>query len=147
VQAMSAGTGVIHSEFNGSKQDLVHFLQIWILPDVTDVKPAYQQFKYDPSEKLGKLRLMAGPDKNTNPPAAFIHSDTRMYASILKPGESLDYSIPAGRNAWVHCVEGNITMNGQALKEGDGAAVSEEKALAFAGAGAQGGEFLLFDLA
>jgi quercetin 2,3-dioxygenase len=147
VQAMSAGTGVIHSEFNGSSKDLVHFLQIWILPDVADVKPAYQQFKYDPAEKQGKLRLMAGPDKDTNPPAAFIHSDTRMYASVLKPGESLEYAIPAGRHAWVHCVEGNITMNGQELKTGDGAAISEEKSLSFAGAGAGGGEFLVFDLA
>jgi len=147
VQAMSAGTGVIHSEFNASLKEPVHLLQIWIMPAVTDVKPTYQQFKYDPSEKQGKLRLVAGPDKNTNPPAAVIHQDARIYASILKPGETIEQPIPAGRHAWVHCALGNITMNGHSLKEGDGAAISEEAALKIAGTGAEGGEFLLFDLA
>ncbi len=147
VQAMSAGTGVIHSEFNGSPTDLVHFLQIWIMPAENDVEPAYQQFKYDPAEKRGKLRLIAGPEKNTTPPSAFIHQDARVYASILAPGEKIEYTIPAGRHAWIHTAQGNIKLNGQALKEGDGAAISDEKVLTLEGSGAQGGELLLFDLA
>lgn len=146
VQAMSAGTGVIHSEFNGSPTQPVHFLQIWIEPAVMDVAPSYQQFAYDPAEKKGRLRLMAGPDKNGDH-AAFIHQDARMYASVLAPGESVEQPIARGRYAWVHCAQGNITLNGHALKEGDGAALSEEPLLKITGAGPNGGEFLVFDLA
>lgn len=147
VQVMSAGTGVIHSEFNGSPTEAAHFLQIWIVPDEEDLKPSYQQFAYDSAEKHGKLRLIAGPDASTRPAAARIHQDARIFASVLTPGETAAYALPAGRHAWVHCAEGNITMNGMALREGDGVAVSDEKALAFAGAGEVGGEFLIFDLA
>jgi redox-sensitive bicupin YhaK (pirin superfamily) len=152
VQVMSAGTGVIHSEFNGSSTEPVHFLQVWIVPDEEDLKPSYQQFAYDPTEKHGKLRLIAGPENGALPPVggnnvAKIHQDAHIYASVLTPGETVEYPIPAGRYAWVHCAEGNITVNGIAFKEGDGAAVSDEKALSFAGTGERGGEFLIFDLA
>jgi quercetin 2,3-dioxygenase len=147
VQAMSAGSGVMHSEFNGSTQEPVHLLQIWIIPSVEDVAPSYQQFAYSPAEKMGRLRLIAGPDKHPSDAAAFIHQDARMYASILKPGESIEQPIKPGRHAWLHCAEGNITLNGHELKEGDGAAVSDEHALKISGAGTVGGEFLLFDLA
>ncbi len=147
VQTMSAGTGVIHSEFNPSNHEPAHFLQIWIVPEVNDVPPVYQQFKYEPTEKHGKLRLIAGPEENTNPPSAVIHQDARIYASVLTPGETIEHPLVAGRHAWVHCAQGNITMNGHAMKEGDGAAVSDEKALSIAGAGEVGGEFLVFDLA
>ena len=147
VQSMSAGTGVIHSEFNPSKTEPVHFLQIWIVPDKQDVPPSYTQFGYDPEEKNGKFRLIAGPDKNTNPPAAFIHSDTRVYAAVVTPGESLEYKIADGRHTWVHCATGNITLNGQAFKEGDGAAISDERLLKITGTEPVGGEVLVFDLA
>ena len=147
VQSMSAGTGVVHSEFNGSPSEPVHFLQIWIVPSVEDVKPTYQQFAYSPEEKRGRLRLIAGPEKNPSQPAAFLNQDASMYASVLTPGESVEWRIVKGRHAWVHCAQGNITLNGQPLKEGDGAAVSDETALKIDGAGAAGGEFLLFDLA
>jgi quercetin 2,3-dioxygenase len=147
VQAMSAGTGVIHSEFNGSRSEPVHFLQIWIVPTVENVEPSYHQFAYDPKEKHGRLRLIAGPDKNPGDDAAFIHSDTRMFAAVLTPGENLEQTIVPGRHAWVHCAEGNITLNGHELKTGDGAAVSNESALTITGSGPLGGEFLLFDLA
>src|SRR6185503_15241755 len=80
VQAMTAGTGVIHSEFNGSQTEPVHFLQIWIVPAQQDLSPAYQQFAYDPQEKRGRLRLMAAPDRDANSGAAVIHQDARMYA-------------------------------------------------------------------
>jgi quercetin 2,3-dioxygenase len=147
VQAMSAGTGVIHSEYNPSSKEPVHFLQIWIEPAVMDVEPSYQQFAYAPAEKKGRLRLIAGPDKKTSEPAAFIHQDARMYASVLGVGQALDQPIAKGRHAWVHCAQGNITVNGHSLKEGDAAALSEEALLQVAGAGPSGGEFLLFDLA
>jgi hypothetical protein len=147
VQAMSAGTGVVHSEFNGSRDEPLHLLQIWIMPAVEDVEPAYQQFGYDPKEKRGRLRLIAGPEKNPSDHAAFIHQDARMYASVLGVGEKIEQPIATGRYAWVHCALGNITLNGHALKEGDGAAISDEKALSIAGAGSNGGEFLVFDLA
>jgi len=147
IQAMSAGTGVIHSEFNASQTEPVHLLQIWILPAAEDVPPRYQQFAYDPSEKQGRLRLLVGPDPDPPEPAAFIHQDARAYASVLAPGKTLEQPIVPGRHAWVHCANGNITLNGHALKGGDGAAVSGERALMLAGCGPSGGELLLIDLA
>jgi redox-sensitive bicupin YhaK (pirin superfamily) len=147
IQAMSAGTGVIHSEFNVSKTDPVHLLQIWIIPAMEDVPPAYQQFAYDPSEKQNRLRLLVGPDRNPPEPAAFIHQDARAYASVLDPGKTLEQPVAPERHAWVHCAQGNIMLNGQKLKEGDGAAISHERVLQIQGGGAKGGELLLIDLA
>jgi redox-sensitive bicupin YhaK (pirin superfamily) len=144
---MSAGSGVIHSEFNASNTQTTHFLQVWLVPSTHDVEPSYQQFAYAPSEKRGALRLIAGPDRNTTPPSAFIHQDARMYASVLGPGESITHRVAQGRHAWVQCATGNIKVNGLSLKEGDGLAVSEESELSLQGAGASGGELLLFDLA
>jgi len=146
VQAMSAGTGVIHSEFNASTTEATHFLQVWLVPSTTDVEPSYQQFAYDPSEKRGALRLIAGPDRNTTPPSAFIHQDARMYAAVLGGGEAIDYPIAAGRHAWVQCAAGELEVNGVALETGDGVAVSDEPVLSLQGTGA-GAELLLFDLA
>ena len=147
VQAMSAGTGVIHSEFNASATSPTHFLQIWIVPAVEDLTPSYQQFAYPSAEKRGTLRLIAGPDRTNDPPAAFINQDARMYAAVLPPGVSIDYSIRPARHAWVHCATGAIDVNGVALKEGDGLAVSDESALRLRGSSAGGAELLLFDLA
>ena len=146
VQVMSAGTGVIHSEFNASTTEPVHFLQVWITPAMPDVEPSYQQFAYDPSEKRGTLRLLAGPDKNTSPPSAFIHQDARVYAAVLAGGESIAHPIAPGRHAWVQCAAGECEVNGVALQAGDGVAVSDEPALSLRGTGT-GGELLLFDLA
>jgi quercetin 2,3-dioxygenase len=147
IQAMSAGTGVIHSEANGSKTDPVHFIQIWIEPSVADAEPSYQQFAYDPAEKKGRLRLLAGPEQNgSSERAAVIHQNAWVYASVLGPGQALQQPLAPGRHAWLHVAQGNITLNGQPLKEGDGAAISGEKTLSLAGAGPDGGELLLFDL-
>lgn len=146
VQAMSAGTGVIHSEFNGRDDAETHFLQIWILPDAKGLKPSYQQFRYDEAEKRGVLRLMAGPDRGVAPAAAFINQDARMYASVLGEGQTIERPIAPGRHAWVHCVQGVIDVNGVAMRGGDGLAVSDEPSLVLRG-GAGGGELLLFDLA
>jgi hypothetical protein len=146
VQAMSAGTGVIHSEFNGVNDAETHFLQIWIVPNAKGLKPSYQQFEYAEAEKRGMLRLMAGPDRGTTPPAAFINQDARMYASVLADEQTLELPVAPGRYAWVHCVQGAIDVNGVAMHGGDGLAVSDERALTIRG-GAGGGELLLFDLA
>jgi quercetin 2,3-dioxygenase len=146
VQAMSAGTGVIHSEFNGSRTEPTHFLQIWIVPEREDIAPSYQQFAYAPSEKRGVLRLMAGPDRDVQPPAAFIHQNARMYAAVLGPGESVTHALAPGRHAWVQCASGAIEVNGVALEEGDGAALSDERTVELRGNGGTG-ELLLFDLA
>ena len=142
-----AGNGVIHSEFNASQTEPVHLLQVWITPAVEDVAPRYQQFGYDPSEKQGRLRLLVGLKENPPEPAAFIHQDARAYASVLGPGQSLERPIARGRHAWVQCARGNITVNELVLKEGDLAAVSEERAVTISGAGPAGGERLFIDLA
>ena len=147
VQAMTAGTGVIHSEFNASKTAPTHFFQIWIVPSAEDLPPSYQQFAYHSSEKSGKLRLIAGPDRDTTPPSAFLHQDARVYAAVLGAGESIACPIVKGRHLWIHCAAGDLTVNGLAMKDGDGAAVSDLSSLSLQGAGARGGELLLFDLA
>jgi redox-sensitive bicupin YhaK (pirin superfamily) len=147
VQAMSAGTGVIHSEYNASATEPTHFLQIWIIPAREDLTPSYQQFAYAPAEKRGALRLIAGPERHADPPAAFINQDTRMYAAVLEPGRSVSYGIAPGRHAWVQCATGAIAVNGVALSAGDGLAASEEAGLTIQGAGAGDAELLLFDLA
>jgi redox-sensitive bicupin YhaK (pirin superfamily) len=146
VQAMSAGSGVIHSEFNASSTEPTHFLQIWIVPSREDLPPSYQQFAYAPSEKRGALRLMAGPD-HAHPPAALIHQDARMYAAVLGPGDAIDYDIPPGRHVWLHCASGKMNVNGLTLGEGDGVAVSDERSLALSNSSSDDAELLLFDLA
>lgn len=143
VQAMSAGTGVIHSEFNASSTEPTHFFQVWIEPSGPDFEPSYQQFAYDSAEKRGALRLIAGPDRQTSPASAFIHQDARMYAAVLASGDSIDHAIAAGRHAWVQCAEGEVDVNGITLRAGDGLAASDEASLSLRGAG----ELLLFDLA
>ena len=143
VQTMSAGTGIVHSEFNASESEQSHSIQIWIEPAEEDVKPSYQQIAFDPSEKHGKLRLLAAPSGS----ATTIHQDAKLYVSELDAKQDVDYALPPARHAWVQIVRGNVVLNGQALNEGDGAAVSEESKLVFSGAGPAGGEFLLFDLA
>jgi hypothetical protein len=147
VQAMSAGNGVIHSEFNASQTEPVHLLQIWILPDKEDVPPRYRQFAYDPAEKQGRLRLLVGPEPDPSEPAACIHQDARAYASVLAPGQKVEHPIAEGRHAWVQIARGDLTLNGQELNEGDGAAVSGERLLQLEGAGPDGAELLLMDLA
>jgi redox-sensitive bicupin YhaK (pirin superfamily) len=145
VQAMSAGNGVIHSEYNASDTEPTHFLQIWIMPAEKSIAPSYQQFAYDPAEKRGRLRLMAGPDAQSG--AARIHQDARMYASVLAAGETVTSPLAPGRHAWVQCVTGDAEVNGLAITTGDGVAVSDEREVALRGAGASGAELLLFDLA
>jgi redox-sensitive bicupin YhaK (pirin superfamily) len=143
IQAMSAGTGVVHSEFNASANEPVHLLQIWIVPAEEDVDPSYQQISFDAKEKQGRLRLLAGPEHVEG--SAFIHQDARVYACVLDSTEQIEMPIAPGRHAWVQVAGGNAVLNGQPLKTGDGASISQEELLRLEGAKG-GAELLLFDL-
>jgi redox-sensitive bicupin YhaK (pirin superfamily) len=145
VQRMSAGTGVTHSEHNASASDPVHLLQIWILPAKNGTAPSYEQRAFPASEKSGKLRLVGAQDGRDG--AVTIHQDVALYASLLAPGERVEHTLAPGRHAWVQVVGGRVTVNGQALGTGDGAAISDEATVAVAVAGVDDSEILLFDLA
>jgi redox-sensitive bicupin YhaK (pirin superfamily) len=141
VQKMSAGTGVQHSEFNGSRSEPVHFLQIWIVPEVRGIAPAYEQKTFPPETRRGKLRLIGSRDGRDG--SVTIRQDVDAYASVLEDGQNVRHPLAPGRSAWLHVAEGELELNGNRLAVGDGAAVSGESELTIAGKGA---EFLLFDL-
>ena len=146
VQAMSAGTGVVHSEVNASETEAVHSIQIWIDPRAEDLAPSYQQIAFDPAEKRGRLRLLAAPHGTTaDRPTTFINQDARMFVTELGPGEHVEHALASGRHAWAQVVRGRVSVNGHAVEDGDGVAVSDEAAVTIAADGA-GGEVLLFDL-
>jgi redox-sensitive bicupin YhaK (pirin superfamily) len=145
VQRMSAGAGVTHSEFNGSREEPVHFLQIWILPDRAGHPPSYEQKAFPDADKKGRLRLVASPDAADG--SLLVHQDARVYATILGAGEAVRQRLARGRHAWVQVVRGELELNGKRLREGDGAAASDERELALEGKGAAGAEALVFDLA
>jgi len=143
VQVMSAGTGIRHSEFNHSKQEPVHFLQIWLLPNKQGLPPRYDQKSFADDEKRGRLRLVGSPDGRDG--SIVIHQDARLFAALLDDGETVNHSIEPGRKAWVQVIRGAVAVNGEALRAGDGAAVERESNLAVT-ARADGSEILLFDL-
>jgi quercetin 2,3-dioxygenase len=143
VQKMSAGTGVLHSEFNGSRSAPVHFYQIWIRPDRAGVRPDYQQKAFPPQDRLGRLALVASPDGDRG--SLTLHQDARLYVGALEPGPALVHPLAEGRHAWVQVARGEARLNGQALRAGDGAAVSDEKELRVDTPSS--GEVLVFDLA
>ncbi len=146
VQRMSAGTGVLHSEFNHSRDELVHLLQIWIFPEQHGLKPSYEQKTFPPEEKLNRLRLVASPDGRDG--AVTIHTDARVYGALLEGGQSVTHELAKGRGAWIQVVSGEIDVNGKRLAAGDGAGIEDERALAITGRTQSGtSEFLLFDLA
>jgi redox-sensitive bicupin YhaK (pirin superfamily) len=146
VQRMSAGTGVLHSEFNHSPDELVHLLQIWIFPDKSGLKPSYEQKTFSTEEKLNRLRLVASPDGREG--SVTIHQDVRFYAGLLEPGKSVAHHLAPGRGAWIQVTSGAVEVNGKRLRAGDGASVEDEKRLEIIGRGEKGtSEFLLFDLA
>ncbi|MEQ1575270.1 MAG: pirin family protein, partial [Vicinamibacterales bacterium] len=127
VQRMSAGTGVLHSEMNPSPNNPVHFLQIWLMPAARGIEPSYEQKTFAAAEKRGRLRLVAAHDGREG--ALTIHQDADLYAGVLGAGEGTRFELRPGRHAWVQVVRGAVTLNGEALNQGDGAAVSEESAL------------------
>jgi quercetin 2,3-dioxygenase len=141
VQRMSAGTGITHSEYNESGREPVHFLQIWIIPSATGDPPGYEQKPLDGID--GKLALAAGPAGAGA--AVTIRQDALMYVAKLKPGEEISYTPAPGRAQWLQLARGLIGLNGTEMREGDGAAITEETRLAVSAETAS--EFLLFDLA
>lgn len=143
VQRMSAGTGVVHSEWNHSKTEPVHFLQIWILPDQRGIAPGYEQRAFEPHEVRDRLRLVGSRDGRGG--SVTIHQDVSLYVSRLSEGSRVTHTLAPGRSAWVHVATGAATLNGEALREGDGAAVTSERALELVATGDS--EILLFDLA
>lgn len=143
VQYMSAGTGVAHSEFNASDKDTVHMYQIWMFPEKKGYKPVYDQKHFDEAEKSGTLRLIASPDGREG--SVKIRQDNELYASVLAPGETVKHQLKPERHAYVQIARGSVTLNGQKLETGDGAAISAEKTLELRGV--DKAEVLLFDLA
>ena len=143
VQRMSAGTGVTHSEANGSETEPVHLLQIWILPEKRGITPSYEEKKFSPEEKRGRLRLVASRDGADG--SVTIHQDARVYASLLDPGQTVRHTLDRGRGAWLQLVAGAATVNGTALATGDGAAIQNEGTLEIHAG--EPTELLLFDLA
>jgi redox-sensitive bicupin YhaK (pirin superfamily) len=143
VQRMSAGRGVTHSEFNASDQELVHFLQIWLLPSQRGLTPSYEQKTFLPEGKAGKLELVASADGRDG--SVTVHSDVRLYVGSFGAGQSQVLELGTGRHAWVQVTRGALRVQGRELSAGDGAALSDEPKLALEGT--SGGEALVFDLA
>jgi len=144
VQRMSAGTGIRHSEFNASKEAPAHFFQIWVIPERAGIEPGYEQQMFADSDKHGGLRLIVSPDGRDG--SLRIHQDVALYASVLGSGETVSHQLAADRQAWVQVARGAVTVNGEALSAGDGAAITGETSVEIAATGDTEAEFILFDL-
>ena len=143
LQRMTAGTGITHSEFNASRTEPVHLYQIWLLPEDEGLEPSYEQKEFSPGERHNRLRLVASPDGHDG--SLLIRQDARLFLSSLDGGREVEYALPGDRHAWLQVLSGSVALNGLALSAGDGAALSEESALAVRASGPS--EVLLFDLA
>lgn len=144
VQRMSAGTGIMHSEYNASKTEPVHFLQIWILPEQKGTTPGYEQKTFTDDEKRGQLRLVGSRDGRDG--SITIHQDVNLYATLLKEGEAVNHALAEGRVAWLQVVRGGVKLNDQMLTAGDGAAITREPDIMLQGV-SDHAEVLLFDMA
>lgn len=142
VQRMSAGKGILHSEFNASATETVHLLQIWLIPAIKALEPSYEQKKFDLHPENGQLTLIASPDAKED--SVIIHQDVKIYAGRLNLGDSITYSLLPQRHAWIQVARGSILLNNIALDMGDGAAISIETELKIEAKNAA--ELLLFDL-
>jgi redox-sensitive bicupin YhaK (pirin superfamily) len=142
VQMMSAGSGVLHSEFNASREEPVHFLQIWIVPDRKGVVPRYQQRHFTADEKRGRLRLIISPDGADG--SLSVYQDARVYAGLFDGDERQALPLAAGRYAYVHVAQGSLEVNGERLEEGDGARLRNPGEIRLSGGRAA--QVLLFDL-
>jgi redox-sensitive bicupin YhaK (pirin superfamily) len=142
VQRMSAGRGVMHSEFNPSRTDPVHLLQVWIEPNIAGASPSYEDRHYADAEKRGRLRLIASADGREG--STTIHQDACVYATLLADGDAVTHNLAPGRSAYVHVARGAVEVNGTKLSGGDGARLSKESRIALANA--EHAEVLLFDL-
>ncbi len=142
VQRMSAGRGVMHSEFNASRTEPVHFLQIWIVPDVAGIAPEYEQRHFAPGERRGRLRLIAAKDGRDG--AVRIHQDASVYAGLFDGAEAATLALAPGRKAYVHVARGSVAANGTALSAGDALKLSDVDAVTLDRG--EGAEVLVFDL-
>ena len=142
VQFMSAGSGVTHSEFNGSDETTVHLLQMWIIPARNGTAPRYDQKRFGDGERCGRLRLLVSPDGRDG--SIVIGQDASLYGSILAAGESVEHRPPAGRSTWIHLARGSIALNDTRLDAGDGAGIRDEPRLTIAAD--EPSELVLFDL-
>jgi quercetin 2,3-dioxygenase len=143
-QRMSAGTGILHSEFNASKTEPVHLLQIWIMPESKGIQPGYEQKAFPEAEKRGRLKLIAAHSGENG--TVTVHQDVSLYVALLDDKQKVEHRLAPGRHAWLQVAKGAVLLNGTRLAPGDGAAISDEQKLAIAGA-QDGTEVLLFDLA
>jgi redox-sensitive bicupin YhaK (pirin superfamily) len=146
-QRMTAGTGVTHSEYNASRTEPVHLLQIWIIPDRRGLRPEYEQKAFPEDQRLGRLRLIASPDGAAG--SLTPHQDVRIYDSLVELGAKVRHDVHPGRFAWLQVTRGRVLMNGEHLSAGDGAAISDEATVEVVGDAPDGGRsgVLLFDLA
>jgi len=142
VQLMSAGSGVAHSEYNHSTTRPVHFLQIWIVPDISGAKPRYQQEHFSPQKKRGRLQLIISPDGEKG--SLKVRQDARVYAALIDGKESAALELATNRYAYVHVARGNVELNGVPLQEGDGVRVRDEQVLTLSNG--VDAEVLIFDL-
>jgi redox-sensitive bicupin YhaK (pirin superfamily) len=145
IQKMSAGSGVVHSEFNGSETEPVHFLQIWIEPKSRGTTPDYEQLKFEPAEKLDRFKLLASAKPAAG--AVTINQDATVSVAEMTPGKKLAYELGSNRHAWLHVIRGGVNVNGKTLSTGDAVAAEGERELALEAQGAENSEVLLFDLA
>ncbi|RZI66242.1 pirin family protein [Variovorax guangxiensis] len=143
VQRMSAGRGVMHSEFNHKKDETTHFLQIWIQPNVHGIEPGYEQKQFDTADKRGRLRLVASPDGSDG--SVTVHADAKLYAGLLDGDEKASLTIDPRRKSYVHLVRGELDVNGKKLATGDAALLEGETQIALSGG--KDAEVLVFDLA
>jgi hypothetical protein len=142
VQRMSAGTGVMHSEYNPSKDETVHLLQIWILPEKKGIEPGYEQKFFSDEEKRGRLRLIASRDGSDG--SVTIHQNAKIYSTLLDASQAVTHKLEQGRHAWIQVARGSVEANGVTLDQSDGAAISDETELKIVGK--EAAEVLLFDL-
>jgi redox-sensitive bicupin YhaK (pirin superfamily) len=142
-QRISAGSGITHSEFNPSAAEPVHFYQIWLEPNISNIEPSYEQNEFADEEKRGRLRLVASPDGRDG--SLRIHQDANVFLSVVSDNSEIKYSVPANRYAWLQLLFGRVTVNGHSLSTNDGVAISDEPAIVIQGN--EESEFMLFDLA
>ncbi len=143
VQRMTAGTGVRHSEFNASRSDPVHFLQIWVLPERDGLEPGYEQKAFSEDDKRGRLRLLGS--RNGRESSVTIHQDVDLYAALLRDGEHVAHQLANGRKGWVQVAQGSAMLNDQPLGAGDGVAIHGPATLTLSAAAHA--EVLVFDMA
>jgi redox-sensitive bicupin YhaK (pirin superfamily) len=143
VQKMSAGTGIVHSEFNPSETEPTRFLQVWIIPERTGLHPSYEQKAFGDADKRGRLKLIGSRDGRDG--SIVIRQDVSVFAGILAPGQTVEHRPASGRRVWIQVARGAVAVGGVRLDEGDGAAIVDEAAIAVEGIA--DAEILLFDLA